>query len=1063
MTDIRFTISDQRLFNIDTKIFGNFLERPSWGGEIGVEGALIPGTHELQPEVLTRLKEMQIPILRFPGGSDVDYVDWRDMIDNVPGRPPGERPISTPRGSQVANNFGYDEYLRLCEDLRIEMHLVVNFADAFLKRKPLAEAALQAASMVAYCNAPIHTPLPDGMVDWPAVRAKNGHPEPYQAKYWEIGNENWFFVNTLQSQGLDFDEIDRWYLECLATYVEAMLAVDPTLRILVDVQFKRDSLMESIRAKLGHKVQYFVEHVYTPWSISEVLKDGQNYAIEALTDEDVWSTWVVVPDLNGNGESVFNSNILNQARRLGYKLGITEWNWNGWWSFNYTPGDKWPPDSNLARGIGAAGYLHAFMRAGDAIEVGSQSLTVGNRWGITGIRADRNAETPAYYLPTGQVIMFYAKHHGDWLLQMQSKNVPTYRQPFQMGGLRPAEKVAYIDALATADDKTIYFHAVNRHFSEDLPIIIDLSAFSGLPDSATQYLFEGRLHNAPQAGESQEVGWFKEQGIRLEGSLVRMTLPKRSISCVGIGRSQRPAYAVEYLAHDTPAVAVAGQTSPVQITVRNSSARTWSAGGQHPFHLGYHWYTSEGHEVPASLWDDNRAKLPYDLAPGDSVPLTCNLGMPRNRGNYEVRWDMVEELRTWFAWQGVSTLNVQISVNEEVVDPPVPAGLSVSASHHNRQAGIDNLQQAIDNNPATRWSSQTPQRPGMWFQIDLGQIRSINQLRLNNDQSPRDFPRGYVVKLSLDKHSWSTVAENPRNDRPLDVTFSPRRTRFIRIEQTGSDPTYWWAIHRIDISDKVAISARASHNNTLTGADNVSHVLDEQSETRWSSRTPQQPGMWFEIDLNEIRLVSGLALDTSGSPNDYPRGYSLHLATDRNHWVEIARRDRNTGPLNVNFSPRPARYIYIEQTGSSSNWWWSIHEVIVRSTEFKPGLQARASHNNVLSGADNVSQALDGRPETRWSSRTSQQPGMWFEIDLNETRTVGGLTLDTAGSSNDYPRGFSVRLSTDHIAWEEVARNDHNDRPLDINFNPHPVRYIRIEQTGHSTSWWWSIHRVGLR
>ena len=75
MADIRFVVSDQRLHRLDPNLFGNFLERPSWGGELGVEGAVVPNTHTLQPEVLKRLRQMEIPILRFPGGSDVDYVD----------------------------------------------------------------------------------------------------------------------------------------------------------------------------------------------------------------------------------------------------------------------------------------------------------------------------------------------------------------------------------------------------------------------------------------------------------------------------------------------------------------------------------------------------------------------------------------------------------------------------------------------------------------------------------------------------------------------------------------------------------------------------------------------------------------------------------------------------------------------------------------------------------------------------------------------------------------------------------------------------------------------------
>jgi hypothetical protein len=85
---------------------------------------------------------------------------------------------------------------------------------------------------------------------------------------------------------------------------------------------------------------------------------------------------------------------------------------------------------------------------------------------------------------------------------------------------------------------------------------------------------------------------------------------------------------------------------------------------------------------------------------------------------------------------------------------------------------------------------------------------------------------------------------------------------------------------------------------------------------------------------------------------------------------------------------------------------------------------------------------------------------MWFELDLNQVRSVGGLSLDSAGSPNDYPRGYVVRLSTDHSQWTEVARDDHNDRALDVSFAPQSARYIRVEQTGSAERWWWSIHGV---
>jgi alpha-L-arabinofuranosidase len=84
---MRLVVETNVVGTVDDRLFGQFLERP-FGGEAGPEHALVPGTNRLQPRVVELMKEMRIPIIRFPGGIDVDYTDWRDMISNVPGRAP---------------------------------------------------------------------------------------------------------------------------------------------------------------------------------------------------------------------------------------------------------------------------------------------------------------------------------------------------------------------------------------------------------------------------------------------------------------------------------------------------------------------------------------------------------------------------------------------------------------------------------------------------------------------------------------------------------------------------------------------------------------------------------------------------------------------------------------------------------------------------------------------------------------------------------------------------------------------------------------------------------------
>ncbi len=74
-------------------------------------------------------------------------------------------------------------------------------------------------------------------------------------------------------------------------------------------------------------------------------------------------------------------------------------------------------------------------------------------------------------------------------------------------------------------------------------------------------------------------------------------------------------------------------------------------------------------------------------------------------------------------------------------------------------------------------------------------------MALDNAGSPKDYPRGYAVSLSSDRNRWTEVARTPHNDRPLDIEFHPYPARYIRIEQIGSDPVYWWSIHGVTVKE----------------------------------------------------------------------------------------------------------------------------------------------------------------------------------------------------------------------------------------------------------------------
>lgn len=517
---IRFQVLNRAVGKIDPRLFGQFMERPSWG-EIGPEAAVVPGTHDLQPAVVKLLQDMRIPIVRFPGGTDVDHMDWRDMVDNVPGRDPN-RPVSIGHLKHtVTNRFGYDEFLRMAEKMGWETIIVVNLRDGQLGLRPLKEAALHAAGLAAYCNAPVGAKLPQNMPDWPSLRAKNGREKPYGVKYFQLGNETWAWdANMKAAHAGRYEEA---YVESIAAYEQAIHAVDPSVQLITDYN---GPLIAKVRQRLGDKIAYLCGHYYMPWMIRKVEKDGNAVPPETLTAEEIWYAWVATPKIDSDGRSILESNVLTAAPALGYKVAVTEWNWNGGWGHDVK---NVALNSSLARGLGAAGFVHALMRKGDVVEIATQSMLVGKGWGIAAILVDPNGVKPPRRTPSGMVTTLYGLHHGDRLMEMKDSGVPTYKQPLRLEGIRPSPKVATIDALATASEKAVFWHAINRSFYRGLEVAVDLTAVGPIADPARLYILEGHLEDEDAAAEGTSVARILTVNVPVKDGVATVALPARSV------------------------------------------------------------------------------------------------------------------------------------------------------------------------------------------------------------------------------------------------------------------------------------------------------------------------------------------------------------------------------------------------------------------------------------------------------------------------------------------------------------------------------------------------------
>lgn len=521
-------LKNQVLNPVDSQLFGQFLEKCSWDGEIGGDLVINPETGTYDTTVLKMLRCMNIPNIRFPGGSDVDYFSWTDMIDHAPGQTQ-RKPYRAYRqgdGSRIVsdNRMGFNEFLNLCEELKSDPILVLNIGDAFHRKQTIREAQESAAGLLTYCN----FEAVDMGPDWPGYRKKNGREKPWEVKYFEIGNEYWGFQGFNWKQPpFDTASINHLF-RCIEAVADTLLALDPEIKIIVDGPLP--SLNALFEKHMRNKIDYIAFHPYLPWGVSEILNDkGQEVDYDSLSDRDIWNAWVSTPviDSTTGFAMMFNDHWTTAARSTIFDVACTEWNWNGWFEGN--AGNAGLPQSDLAKGIGAAGFLHSFMREGDKIRMASQSMLAGLNWGITGIRVDPEYDQEPVYLPSLQVTGLYSNYHGNELLDFEARNFPVYKQALKMNGVGPFPRVSELDVVITRSGRRLFVHIINRSYDRDHKIKMETAPFDFEKNYMRHSLTGDKSAEISNKNLSQAAN-IGMKDFRLKGKKAILEIPAASVS-----------------------------------------------------------------------------------------------------------------------------------------------------------------------------------------------------------------------------------------------------------------------------------------------------------------------------------------------------------------------------------------------------------------------------------------------------------------------------------------------------------------------------------------------------
>ena len=161
---------------INKNIFGHFSEhlgRCIYQGMFVGKDSPIPNKNGMRTDVVEALKNIQVPVLRWPGGCFADEYHWEDGIGPQENR---KRMVNTNWGGVVEDNsFGTHEFLELCEQIGCEPYVNANVGSGTVR---------EMAEWVEYLNS-------EGDSTVVKKRWANGRKDPWGVKFWGVGNESW--------------------------------------------------------------------------------------------------------------------------------------------------------------------------------------------------------------------------------------------------------------------------------------------------------------------------------------------------------------------------------------------------------------------------------------------------------------------------------------------------------------------------------------------------------------------------------------------------------------------------------------------------------------------------------------------------------------------------------------------------------------------------------------------------------------------------------------------------------------------------------------------------------
>lgn len=472
---------------ISKHIYGHFAEhlgRSIYDGLYVGEDSSIPNKDGVRTDIIEALKDIQIPNLRWPGGCFADTYHWKDGIGPKEGRPSIVN--AWWGGVTEDNSFGTHDFLNLCEELGAEPYLAANVGSGTVR---------EFTDWIQYVNHAEGSPMAD-------LRKENGKEEPWNVKYWGVGNEMWGCGGNMTPEY--YANLYRQY----ATFMTSWENDNDLYRIASganqDDYHWTEVLMRDIPKHLIEGVALH-SYSYVEWHNKGSATD--------FNEEQYFSTMktaLFMQELIDKHTDIMDKYDPNN------QIDLIVDEWGGWYDVEEGTNPGFLYQQNTMRDAMIAGVtLNIFNNESDRVKMGNLAQTVNVLQAVALTEGEKMLLTPTYH-----VLKMYTVHHDAKLLSI-SFDSPKYT----FGD----ESLPAISVSASQNEAgNVSFSVVNIDSEKENEIEIDVEGL-GVNDIRAEILSSKNLqdHNTFENPENVIIKDFR--GFKLKRGKLEVKLPPFSV------------------------------------------------------------------------------------------------------------------------------------------------------------------------------------------------------------------------------------------------------------------------------------------------------------------------------------------------------------------------------------------------------------------------------------------------------------------------------------------------------------------------------------------------------